>query len=75
MKDMAKVEGHDGGRALDLEGSDVRLAGGPPSAPVADDGGEWIRGLAGSLDEDLARAVLEGRLGPEHMPDDPGSDR
>lgn len=35
---------------------------------------DWASRLAGSFDEDFARAVEEGRLGPEHMPEGPSFD-
>ena len=31
----------------------------------------WAERLSGSMDEDFARAVEDGHLGPEHMPDGP----
>lgn len=34
----------------------------------------WIERLAGSFDEDFLRAVEEGHLGPEHLPEGPNFD-
>ena len=31
----------------------------------------WAERRSGSMDEDFARAVEDGHLGPEHMPDGP----
>ncbi|MBM3928364.1 MAG: AbrB/MazE/SpoVT family DNA-binding domain-containing protein [Sphingomonadales bacterium] len=59
-----------------FEGAEVtiRREGGRVILEAKDDEDDraWAERLAGTFDEDFARAVEEGRLGAEHMPEGPG---
>ena len=80
MNDMAKLFWTGRSQAVRLpkeyrfEGKEVRIrreGRGIVLEPVEDDDVAWAERMAGLFDEDFARAVLDGRLGPEHMPDGP----
>lgn len=43
--------------------------------PAVETDQQWAERMAGIFDEDFARAVLDGRPGPEDMPDGPNFDQ
>ncbi|WP_174278792.1 hypothetical protein [Sphingomonas bacterium] len=43
-----------------------RRAGGLTLFPFVEDNWRWANDLAGSMDDDWARSVEEGRIGPDH---------
>jgi antitoxin VapB len=82
MNDMAKIFWSGRSQAVRLpkayrfEGKEVRISReGNRIVLEAEESDEaWAHRIAGSMDEDFARSVEEGRLGPEHMPDGPSFD-
>ena len=79
MNDMAKVFWSGRSQAVRLpkayrfEGSEVHIRRDGDRVilepVVPEDDLAWAMRLAGSFDEDFARAVLDGRLGPEALPE------
>lgn len=83
MGNMAKIFWTGRSQAVRLpkeyrfEGTEVRIRreGGKVILEASEeDAWAWTNRIAGSMDEDFARAVEEGRLGPEHVPDGPSFD-
>lgn len=64
-------------KAYRFEGKEVRIRreGDRVILEPGEEGSDWIERLAGSMDEDFARAVLDGRPGPGDMPDRPVFDQ
>lgn len=60
-----------------FEGKEVRIRreGGRVILEAADENASvWAQRMTNMFDEDFARAVEEGRLGPEHLPEGPSFD-
>lgn len=82
MNDMAKIFWTGRSQAVRLpkeyrfEGKEVRIRreGRRVILEAEETDREWAERLAGSMDDDWAQAVLDGRLGPEHTPDGPSFD-
>lgn len=82
MDDMAKIFWTGRSQAVRLpkafhfEGTEVRVSreGNRVVLEAAESDTDWIERIAGSMDESMAKAIEEGRLGPEAMPGGPGFD-
>lgn len=86
MNDMAKIFWTGRSQAVRLpkeyrfEGEAVRIRRDgdkvilEPAEEEAEADMDWARRIAGSLDEDFARAVLDERPGPDQMPEGPDFD-
>ncbi len=83
MNDMAKIFWSGRSQAVRLpkeyrfDGKEVRISregGRVVLEAVEESNGDWIERLAGCMDDDWAKAVEAGHLGPEQMPDGPSFD-
>lgn len=82
MTDMAKIFWTGRSQAVRLpkdyrfEGKEVRIYrdGRKVVLEAEESDQEWAERIAGSMDEDFARAVLEDRPGPEDLPEGPSFD-
>jgi antitoxin VapB len=83
MNDMAKIFWTGRSQAVRLpkeyrfDSKEVRISregGRVVLEAVEESSGDWIEQLSGCMDDDWAKAVEAGRLGPEHMPDGPSFD-
>lgn len=82
MNDMAKIFWTGRSQAVRLpkefrfEGTEVRISreGNRVVLEAPESDSEWGERMAGSMDESMARAIEEGRLGAEAMPDGPSFD-